>query len=409
MDAAGTAQGGALAHHVIFLGQAGADQPAGEAGVAAAGDRVLGDTHAGGEGTHFEIGLAAVARTIPRADHAQAEIAECRKVRPQLQDFGARAQHHRGPARAVVDPVRGTDRAGGDPQSGGDARQQLRVERPGAKQRRRLEGEPSNTRPRKDTFREHCTAEQEPGLQPRHCHDGDERVAQPVFDDDPHLAHTLGARGAYVIRLQHLEHLGTRHLCDYCHGDRSQRHSGEHKMPQRIDERIPIPRKQRIDRDEVGVDRNAVAHRDPAGEREQIHTDFTRLVCEQPQQHPPEPEHGHGNAEQRADARRGVERSPMIDCSQEASRDADDARDDHRSNAELDRRRKIRDEFLRYREVIGERATEVAVQHRCEIRSVLNVPWLVQFEFMRQVHHVGVRGPFAQQYLDWISGDEMEK
>jgi len=57
MDAAGATEHRALARHVVVGRQTGADQPLREAGVQAAGDRILADTDRRHEGTHLELRL----------------------------------------------------------------------------------------------------------------------------------------------------------------------------------------------------------------------------------------------------------------------------------------------------------------------------------------------------------------
>ena len=119
-------------------GQAGTDEPLCKPGVEAAGDRVFGHPEAGHEGTHLE------ARVLPRrlrAHHAQLERADRRPVRPQRQHLRRALQHHRAPARAVVDPLVMQHLGRRHAQAGDDARQQLGLERPAAAQRRRREGQ----------------------------------------------------------------------------------------------------------------------------------------------------------------------------------------------------------------------------------------------------------------------------
>ena len=45
--------------------------------------------------------------------------------------------------------------------------------------------------------------------------DGDERVAQRMDADDPEGREALGAGGADIILLEHLEHRGARHARDH--------------------------------------------------------------------------------------------------------------------------------------------------------------------------------------------------
>ena len=140
-----------------------------------------------------------------------------------------------------------------------------------------------------------------------------------------------------------------------------------------------------------------------------FNSDLARLVGEQPQQHPSQPEDRHRDAEQRADAGRGVERAPVVDRREDAGRHADHDGDEHGGEAELHRRGEIRAQFLRHRQVVGERPAEVAVQGLPDVREVLHVPRLIELQIVRETDDVGVRGVLAEQNLDWISRNEVQK
>src|SRR6185436_5982843 len=73
VDAAVAAERGALARDVALGRNAGGDQPLADAGVQAAGDRILLHAFAGNEGADLELHAGAVSR-LPRSDDADPEI-----------------------------------------------------------------------------------------------------------------------------------------------------------------------------------------------------------------------------------------------------------------------------------------------------------------------------------------------
>ena len=111
VDAAGAAERRALARDVVRRRQPGADQPLGEAGVEAAGDRVLRRAERRHEGAHLELHRRRRRRPRPRRDDAELEAAASpSKSGSSASTVGARAEQHGDPARAVVDPLRGAHR-----------------------------------------------------------------------------------------------------------------------------------------------------------------------------------------------------------------------------------------------------------------------------------------------------------
>jgi len=101
VDAADAPERAALGGDVGSGGEPRADEPLREAGVEAAGNRIL-VSAAADERPHLEGGVVA---GLLRADHAELERVERRPVGLERKHLARRAQHHRAPAGAVVHPL----------------------------------------------------------------------------------------------------------------------------------------------------------------------------------------------------------------------------------------------------------------------------------------------------------------
>ncbi len=90
----------------------------------------------------------------------------------------------------------------------------------------RLEDQPAKPRQIEHVLDHDRSSQQVGELQAHHRHDGDHRVAQHMPPQHIALAQPLGARGAYEILAQHLEHGRTRDPCEdrgLHHGQRNRR------------------------------------------------------------------------------------------------------------------------------------------------------------------------------------------
>ena len=127
------ADGGALRRDVL-LGEDGAGQPLAEAGVEAAGDRVLVEVV---ERADLDVRVAAA--VAPQPGHADVEPLELVAVGAQREHGAGVVEQDADPAGAVVAPLRVPDVGGADAEGVGDLAQDGRLDRAVLDQRRGLE------------------------------------------------------------------------------------------------------------------------------------------------------------------------------------------------------------------------------------------------------------------------------
>src|SRR5215475_12594851 len=105
MDAPGALQRGALGCDIGRLGEPCPDEPLREASVEAAGDRIFVPA-ASDECPHLE---GRVVAGVMGTDYAELERIERGPVGLERKHLARRAEHHRAPTRAVVDPLMAND------------------------------------------------------------------------------------------------------------------------------------------------------------------------------------------------------------------------------------------------------------------------------------------------------------
>src|SRR5215468_3527453 len=140
MNAACSSQSGTLAGDVAIWGNSCPDQPLSEPGIEASGNRIL--SRAGGdEPPNLEVCVATVFFGIPRRHDAYGLAGEGREVGTKRKDLRPASEHDGDPAWSVVDPLRGLDGCGLDPQPSRQPGEQIRSDGAAAAQGRSRKSE----------------------------------------------------------------------------------------------------------------------------------------------------------------------------------------------------------------------------------------------------------------------------
>ncbi len=99
----------------------------------------------------------------------------------------------------------------------------------------------------------------------------------------------------------------------------------------------------------------------------------------------------------------------MADRRHDAGRHTDDDRDQQRAERQLDRRRKIGREFSGDRLRVGDRAAEIAVQQRVEVRADLRVPGPIEPQLVGERGRLLRRGVLAESQRNRISRNQVQE
>ena len=116
----------------------------------------------------------------------------------------------------------------------------------------RLDQPFADTRPGEDRLGEDGAGQQRADLQADHGDDGDERVAQRMDADDAEGREALGAGGAHIILLEHLEHRGARHARDHRERDGAKHDGRQNEVAHRVEKGAFLAGEQAVDQHEAG-------------------------------------------------------------------------------------------------------------------------------------------------------------
>ncbi len=167
-----------------------------------------------------------------------------------------------------------------------------------------------------------------------------------------------------------------------------------------VDERVPVAVPERVDRVDVGVRlerrlderARAVGRREPAEVR-----------AEEELRHQPEEEDGRGVDEDPEETAASVDPRVAVAAREKAERHADDDRDDHRVEGQLDRGHPVLDDDVADRSPVRDRRPEVAARDVGQIGAVLVVDRPVVAELVLDLVHDGRRDVAAERGRDRVS------
>src|SRR5574341_412304 len=219
----------------------------------------------------------------------------------------------------------------------------------------RLHGQPPDARPREDRLRDHRAAEERAELDADDRHDRDRGVLERVLPHDGRVRHPLGARRPDVILVQHIEHARPREPRDPRRREEPERDSRQ----QEVLEAAP-PR---------------------GGQQVELHG-------EDQDQHDPEPECGHGLAEQRDDGGDIVDRRVAADRRDDPRRDRERQRDEQCRAGKLERCRHALDHQVEGGLAVAHRLAEVATERTGEETPVLDEERIVESHRLAEAFHV---------------------
>ena len=123
----------------------------------------------------------------------------------------------------------------------------------------------------------------------------------------------------------------------------------------------------------------------------------------------PEPEAGHGDADEGEESRQVVDPRIAIDRGDDAERERHQQSDEHRSEGQLDRGRIARRDLFGHVLVGLKRSTEVAANHAAQIVNVLGPKRLVEAERLSHLLHILRPRILARDLQRRISGDQMDE
>src|SRR5499433_1185824 len=195
----------------------------------------------------------------------------------------------------------------------------------------------------------------------------DHHVAERVLVDDQALVLALGARGADVVLADHLEHRRARQAAHRRREREAQREGRQGQVMQHVgDGGEEVPRlREDLARPDHGEHAVQIA---AADQREEI-----EAKRERDEQQDPEPEHRHGEAQERQDPQRVVdERIAALERRDDTDRDADERGDDRAGHDQDERVREHARDVVAYRIALAERVAEVEFDRAPEIIRVLH-------------------------------------
>ena len=203
------------------------------------------------------------------------------------------------------------------------------------------------------------------------------RVAQDVAAPDDPVGEALGLGRADVVLVEHVEHRGAGDPEDHGEGDARQRQRGQHEVLERVPRGVELPGEQAVEDEEPGD-----AGRIEAAVLAARHGQPAELDREDVLEQEREEEDGDRDADEGEDHRRVVEEARPAAGGEVAERDAERDGDEHREEAQLDRRWEALEEDVqrvRTGEHAGRRA-EVALEDAADELAVLDPDGLVEAE-----------------------------
>ena len=215
----------------------------------------------------------------------------------------------------------------------------------------------------------------------------------------------LGPGGADVILAQHLQHGGAGHARDHRQRDRSERDGRQDQMAEGRGEGALLVGEQRVDGHESGDAVEIIVQRDAPGDRRPAEIEGEG---EDQHQAPDEDRQGiarHGHAHDHM-----VEGRIALHPRQHAGGKAEDDREEHGADRELERRREEVEELRQDRAMGDQRDAEIAVQHIADIVGELDIKRAVEAHLMQQLGMAcGCDSPLAHPDLHRIARDEMDQ
>ena len=176
----------------------------------------------------------------------------------------------------------------------------------------------------------------------------------------------LRARGAHVVVADHLEHRRAREAGQQADAEGREDERGQDQVLERLPEQARVEVDERVDRVEAGdVRRRVDAGVEPARAGQPV-----EAVEEDVEGDEGDPERGIEMPASDADAQHVVGGLVAPQRREDAERDAEDRRDQHRVERELGGRRDELAEVVRDRVMRERRLAEVAVQHVPEVDDV---------------------------------------
>ena len=199
-------------------------------------------------------------------------------------------------------------------------------------------------------------------------------------------------RSPNVVLVLDVERRCPRDAGDDRERNRPERDRGQDQMPDRIPERLRISLQDRIEDVEVGRVRPFREEVLAARARQPVQLDREDVLQEQAEE-----EDRDRDPDQRREQARVVEPAPVLLGGEEAEREADDDREEHRRQRELDGSREAVLELVRDRPGRRDAGPEVAVHGRVEVPPVLHVHRLVEAVLVVDACDLLGRGVLAEQ------------
>src|SRR5438067_12536617 len=244
----------------------------------------------------------------------------------------------------------------------GDAEHRREVERDGG--RGRITPEPG---PAEDRLGQHRPREKASEGETEDRDGRDERVAQPVAQDDEPLREALGPRGPHVVLADDIEHARPRHPRDHRRREVTEGECGQHEMKKAAAESLEVARDEAVDDEQPR----------PSGRRrnERIDASTTRqpakLVVEKADHDQTEPKDRNGASDQRKHSNQVVGKAAAKYGRPHAGGNADDDRNDEGRERKLDRGGERVEEVVGHRAARADASTEIAVYQTDDIGEVL--------------------------------------
>ncbi len=141
-----------------------------------------------------------------------------------------------------------------------------------------------------------------------------------MLQEDAGLAEAVGARGAQVVLVEHVEESGAGHARDHGQRDHAEDHRGEDQVAQGVGEHAPLARDGRVHDEHAG---GHGRRRQPDGETSAGGQEV-ELPVEDEHGHQPEPEDRHGAEEHRGGRDEPVRPAAAPRRRDDTERDADE-------------------------------------------------------------------------------------
>ena len=216
-----------------------------------------------------------------------------------------------------------------------------------------------------------------------------ERVPKRVVVHDRVLVDPAGTGCLDVVVLHRADDVDAHEADEHAGRDETERDRGQDQVLDDVDERVPVPRDERVDEVEVrvGLQRRVDERARAAGRRQPA-----EVRTEEELRHQPEEEHGHRVDDDSEQAAPAVDPGVAKPTCEQPECDTDDDRDDHREERQLERRRAVHEDDVADRTAVRRRNAEVALDDVPEIVGVLDqdrsvVPELPTYPLELRLRH----------------------